>query len=110
MINKRLSDLSCNQEKFNKAKPLYEKALLETNYQVSLQFESLQYNTSRNRLCQVIWFNPLFSRNVKTSIGKTFLKIVKQDFQKHHKLIKTFNNEILKLSYGCMKNMSSILK
>ena len=27
MINKRLSDLSCNQEELNKAKPLYEEAL-----------------------------------------------------------------------------------
>ena len=26
MINKRLSELSCNQEEFNKAKPLYEEA------------------------------------------------------------------------------------
>ena len=29
MMNKRLSELSCNQEEFNKAKPLYEEALLQ---------------------------------------------------------------------------------
>ena len=29
MINKRLSDLSCNEGEFKKAKPLYENALKE---------------------------------------------------------------------------------
>ena len=42
MINKRLSELSCNQEKFNKAKPLYEEALSESIYKVSLKFEKPQ--------------------------------------------------------------------
>ena len=32
MINKRLSDLSCNKEEFGKAKPLYEKSLHESGY------------------------------------------------------------------------------
>ena len=32
MINKRLSELSCNQEEFDKAKPSYEEALSESNY------------------------------------------------------------------------------
>ena len=41
MINKRLWELSCNQGEFNKAKPLYEEALSESNYKTSLQFESL---------------------------------------------------------------------
>ena len=42
MINKRLSELSCNQEKFDKAKPLYEEALSESIYKVSLKFEKPQ--------------------------------------------------------------------
>ena len=83
MINKRLSELSCNQEEFNKAEPLYEGALSEINYKASLKFEKLQYNTKRNRLHKVIWFNPPFSQNVKTNIGKTFLKLVKQHIKKN---------------------------
>ena len=110
MINKRLSELSCNQEEFNKAKPLYEEALSESYYKASLKFEKPQYNTKRNRLRKVIWFNPPFSQNVKTNIGKTFLKLVKQHFPKHHKLNKIFNKNTLKLSYCYMKNMSSIIK
>ena len=45
MINKRLSELSCNQEEFNKAKPSYEEAVSESNYKASLKFEKPQYNT-----------------------------------------------------------------
>ena len=77
MINERLSELSCSQEEFNKAKPLYEEALSESNYEASLQFEKCQYNTKRNRLCKVLWFNPPFSQNVKTNITKTFSKLLK---------------------------------
>ena len=110
MINKSLSELSCNQKEFNKAKPLYEETLSESNYKASLKFEKPQYNTKRNRLRKVIWFNPPFSQNVKTNIGKTFLKLVKQHFPTQHKLNKIFNKNTLNLSYCCMKNMSSIIK
>ena len=74
MINERLPELSCNEEKFNKPKPLYEETQWESNYKASLKFEKPQYNTNRNRLRKVIWFNPQFSQNVKTNIGKTFFK------------------------------------
>ena len=73
-------------------------------------YSCFQYNTKRNRLRKAIWFNPPFSQNVKTDIGKTFLKLVKQHFRKHHKLNKIFNKNTLKLGYCCMKNMSSIIK
>ena len=59
---------------------------------------------------KVLWFNPPFTQNVKTNIRKIFLKLVKQHFPKHHKLNKIFNKNTLKLSYCCMKNMSSIIK
>ena len=110
MINNRLSELSSNQEEFNKTKPLYEEALSESNYKALIKLEKPQYRTKRNRLCKLIWFNPPFCQNVKTNIGKTFLKLVKQRFPKHHKLSKIFNKNTLKLSYCCMKNNSCIIK
>ena len=110
LINKRLLDLSCNQEEFNKVKPLYEEALSESNYKASLEFEMPQYNTKRNRSRKVMWFDSPFSQNVKTNIGKIFLKLAKQHFPKHHKLNKIFNKNTLKLSYCCMENMSSFIK
>ena len=35
---KRLSELSCNEEEFNKLKPLYEEDLSESNYIASLKY------------------------------------------------------------------------
>ena len=85
---------------------MYEEALSESNYKVLLQFEKAQYNTNRNRLRKVIWFNSSFTQNVKTNIGK----VVKQHFPKHYILKKIVNKNTFKLSYCSMKNMSSIIK
>ena len=68
MINKRLSELSCNQEEFNKAEPLYGEVLLESNYKASLKFERPQYKTKRNRLRRVMWFNPHSARTLKPTL------------------------------------------
>ena len=38
MINKRLSDLSCNEEGYKKAKPLYETALNESGHKTTLTY------------------------------------------------------------------------
>ena len=110
MINKRLSDLSCNKEEFDKAKPLYEKSLHESGYKTSMSYGQTEVKNSRNRSRNIIWFNPPFSQNVKTNIGKLFLKLVKKHFPKHHPLHKIFNPNTVKLSYSWMSNMSNIIK
>ena len=110
MVNKRLSDLSCNEEEFNKAKPLYENALKNSGFNTSIKYAKDEARTNRNRNRKIIWFNPPFSQSVKTNIGKTFIKLVKKHFPKHHKLSTIFNTNTLKLSYSCLKNMSSIIK
>ena len=66
MIHKKQSDLSYNQEEFNKAK------LLIRRTPVSKEFENIQYKTSRNRLRKVIWFNRPFNKNVESNIRKNF--------------------------------------
>ena len=38
MINKRLSDLSCNEEEYEKAKPLYETALNGSGYKTTMTY------------------------------------------------------------------------
>ena len=91
VINKRLSDLSCNEEEYEKAKPLYETALNESGYKTTLTYTKTANVNNRNRARNIIWFNPLYSQNVKTNIGKTFLKLLKKHFPKGHKLHKIFN-------------------
>ena len=110
MINKRLSNLSCNEDEFKRAKPLYENALKESGYKVEVKNEATENTNNRNRQRKILWFNPPFSQSVKTNIGKVFLKLVRKHFPRHHKLHKLFITNTLRLSYCCMKNISNITK
>ena len=49
MTNKRISSLSCDEVKFNKAKIKYETALKNSGYKATLKFEKTFQNTRRNR-------------------------------------------------------------
>ena len=64
----------------------------------------------RKRTRNIIWFNPPFSANVKTKIGRKFLNLINKHFPKENKLHKIFNKNSIKVSYSCMKNMNSIIK
>ena len=77
MINKRLSDLLCNEEEYEKAKPLYEFALNKSGYKTTLTYTKITNVNNRIRARNIIWLNPPYNQNVKTNIGKTFLKLVK---------------------------------
>ena len=75
VIRKRLSDLSCNEKGYEKkAKPFCGTALIGSGYKTSLAYT----RSNRNRASNITWFNPSYSQNVKTNIGKTFLKLTKK--------------------------------
>ena len=111
IINKKISDFFCNKEEFDKVKFIYESALNDSGH-----FSSMSYNNSntqnarRNRNRKVIWFNPPYSQNVKTNIGKPFIKLVRKHFPKNSKYYKIFNLNTLKLSYCCTINVGNIIK
>ena len=107
MINKRLSDLSCNEEEYEKAKPLYKTALNESGYKTTMTPTTAN---NRIRAHNITWFKPPYSQNVKNNIEKTFLKLVKKHFPRAHKLYKIFNGNTPKLSYSCMSSMPSVIK
>ena len=65
---------------------------------------------SKNRKRKVTWFNPPFSANVSTNVGKKFLTLIDKHFPVHHKYRKLFNRSNLKVSYCCMSNMEAIIK
>ena len=109
MVNRRLSDLSCNENEFLKAKAPYEAALRESGHQPVAEYvESVTPRKTRNR--KVLWFNPPFSRTVKTNVGKLFLNLVRKHFTRQHHFCKIFNTNTLKLSYSCMPNVGNIIK
>ena len=110
-INRRISDISCNKETFDKAKPIYEKALKSSGFTESLTYAS--HNTSaptrKNRKRNIIWFNPPYSKNIQTNVGKTFLNLIQKHFPPKHKFHSIFNKNNIKVSYSCMENIASII-
>ena len=58
---------------------------------------------------KIIWFNPPYSMNVKTNIGKIFLQLIKKHFPRHNNLHKIFNKNSVKVSFSCMGSVSSII-
>ena len=108
MIARRISDLSCNEDEFKKAKGLYETALKNAGHEPTLEYVKQARRRPRNK--KVLWFNPPFSKNVKTDIGRLFLQLIRKHFTRQHHLYKIINIHTVKLSYSCMPNMENIIK
>ena len=113
-ISRRLTDISSDREAFKEASPLYENALKESGYNDDLDYiESRKTENRRNRRKRqrkIIWFNPPFSRNVASNIGRRFLCLVQKHFPRGSKLHKIFNYNTLKVSYSCMSNMRAVIR
>ena len=62
-------------------------------YKANLDTVSNKKQQKRN----IIWINPLYSKNVKTNKGKIFLNLIKKHFPPHHKFHKLFNKKKLYL-------------
>ena len=67
--------------------------------------QNLKYNpvnakilNKRNCKRSIIWFNPPFSRNAPTKIGKYSLNLTNEHFSHNHCLRKIFNRNSLKLA------------
>ena len=111
--NKRLFQISYDKESFNKAAPIYQKALNNSRYKHLLKFSwqtPTQTSNSRrkNRKREIIWYiwySPPFSKNVSTYMGCTFLKLLEKEFTKEHVLHEIFNINSIKISYSCMPNL-----
>ena len=48
----------------------------------------------------VIWFNPPYSKNVKTNIARDFLRLLDKHFPPSHKLYSIFNRHMMFLTLG----------
>ena len=112
-IQKRLNTISSSEEVFNEAKTVYQQAQGEAGYDEELTYDSDQKMASRptrKRRRRVVWYNPPYSKNVATNIGKEFFKLLQLHFPKQHPLHSIFNRNTVKLSYSCTTNMDNILK
>ena len=103
-IEKRLSSLSSSKEIFEEAAPYYEQCLSNCGYKEKLNYcdpTSPNLITKRKRQRNILWFNPPYSKTVKTKIGKFFLQLIKKHFPKEHKFHKIFNR------YYCISNIKT---
>jgi len=111
-INKRLSEISSDKDCFDMAKGAYQDALNKSGYKYNLSFKKPTSGVPRkciNRQRNILWFNPPYSQNVETKVGKSFLQLIDQCFPKTNPLHKIFNRNTLKLSYSCISHVKTII-
>ena len=83
-IEKRVSETSSDIDIFNRSIKIYNHALHESNFKEILQFtipapKNNDENQKHKRKRNIIWFNPPYSKNVKTNIGKSFLQLLSKN-------------------------------
>ena len=66
-------------------------------------------NEKRKWKRKIIWFNPPYSKNVNTNIGKIFFKLLHKHFPPSDSFHKIFDKKSVKISCSCMRSMSSII-
>ena len=110
-INKRLSEISSDEDAFNEAAPPYQEALRTSGYAYNLKFKpgTQKPPNQKKRRRNIIWFNPPFNKNVQTDIGRVFINLIDKCFPTGHKLKKIFNRNTIKLSYSCTLNMKQVI-
>ena len=82
----------------------------KSGYEHVLRFQQTNKDPQkkkRKRNRNVCWFNPPYSKNVKSNIGAQFLKIISETFPKSSILYKIANRSKIKISYRCMPNMKA---
>ena len=93
-IEERSSSSSSFKIFFKETVPHYEQYLSNCGYKEKLNYRdpiSLNLITKSKRQRNILWFNPTYSKTVKSKIGKFFLQLIKKHFPKEHKFHKIFN-------------------
>ena len=111
-ISTRLSNISSNETVFKKSLTQYENAIKESGFNEKLsycQVNGPNTEARKKRRRNIIWFNPPYSENVTSNIGRTFLNLVSRHFPKGNPLNKIFNKNSVKVSYSCTRNVNSII-
>ena len=80
MIEKRVSELSCDVDEFMKCKTLYEDALVRSGYSCKLNYVQ-PAPKRRNRPRNIIWFNLPYNTQTSTDVGKKFIVLFAKQYQ-----------------------------
>ena len=82
---------------------MYDKPLADSGFCLMTEFledwkGSSEKRKRKSRRQNITWFNPLYSQNVSTSIGRRFCTLIRKHFPRNSKLSKIFNTNTLKLN------------
>ena len=111
-ISRRISDISSDEGVFNRAAPLYNRALEASGYSEKVQYEGMKNERKQNRKTrkrQILYFNPPYNRAVVSQVGKSFLHLIDKHFR-NSSLGKIFNRNNVKVSYSCTENMACVIR
>ena len=93
---------------FENWKDNYKLPLLQFGYKENLNCtEKNNKIDQKTQKCIILWFNPPYSRSVKTNIDKLYLCLISKPFPPTHKYRKIFNGNTIKINYTCMSNIKS---
>ena len=110
-VNQQINVLSYNKEAFDKAAQMYNNALKHSNFNTQLKHNpNMHTETHNRRQCNVTWYNPPYSKNIKTNITRDFLQLIDKHFPPNNKLHKLFNRHTIRVSYSCSENMETFIK
>ena len=114
-ISKRLTKV-CNTNVFDKNIGVYNTALKNSCFEQKLTHDeedqptsdsvNEESNQARKRKRDIIWYNPPYSTNVKTNVGKIFFKLLRKHFPPSHRIYTIFNTSKVKISYSCFPNIN----
>ena len=91
-----MCEISSSKEVFLEAIPPYQTELEKLAW---MEEENIQQQKrTRTRSRRVIWFNPPYSVNVQTNVGKEFLMLVDQHFPEGQPLHSILNRNTVKMS------------
>ena len=108
-IIRRLTDISSDKASFADAKPLYNNALKASGFSEEAEYLEERKSTvrrkQRNRPRKITWFNPPFSQNVATNVGRKVRTLI-QELETEQNIQREHSQDI----YSCMPNMDAVIR
>ena len=118
-IYKRLRNISCNENAFDRNIDIYQTALKTSGFDGTITYHNQseqaknvnieEANQARKLKRAIIWYNPPYSKNVKTNIGKAVFELLQKHFPPTHPMYTIFNKSTIKTSYSCFPNIGCII-
>ena len=106
MMSDRKSSASSGPKEFDKAAQIYNTALKSCGYKENIGYRKIEVKGKICRKTNILWYNPPYSVNVATNVGKEFFRLTGIHFSPHHRLHNIINRYSVKMS--CMANIGDI--